>query len=164
MPLNPISQRFIKIEQKPNEILREELIKILKIRYQNENPFKNISWGTWIPSTNKVMVDIAKLFLKSEKIKIINPKMFCKFYANIKNKNKSKSYLYRKYKEIEFNNILSELLENSNGIILDDLYHHGNTFARIMELLLPYKISKILGITIVRTSGQKRIELKYFPK
>ena len=162
---NPLTRRFLEMENYSTTLSIREFTEILKIRYKNEKGNEEYFWGSWVPTTNTIMIKIAKLLLQEIELSIINPEIYCNFAPQIKIHNQDRKLMViKKYQPKKINYELKYLIENKNGIIIDDLYHHGYTIARIMELLSSYKVKKILGIVIVRTTGRKGIKIKYFPK
>lgn len=155
-PLNLLTEKFLKIEFECNENLVREMAKILEIRFLNTKCNFNIDWGTWIPTTNSNFIKVAKVLFELCNISWFTPEEICIF-------DSTASKLESKYIPKPLNSSLLQMIQNKAGIILDDLYHKGDTMAHIIEIFKPYSIFQILGLTLVRTTDSKKVKLKIFP-
>ncbi len=162
-PLNKFTKRILKIRAAEGEKYYQELLFILNSLFRNIKNKIEINWGSWVPTSNTLLMRIAQDFMQYNHIRIINPLEIIEIDNQINRIDDKKEYVLKKYKIKEACNPKTiKIINNNIGVILDDLLHTGYTIGRIFELFQEYHPKKLLGLLFARTSrGKHPIFLKY---
>lgn len=157
-PLNEFTKAYFDLLKHKFPIIKEEILRICEIRFNYEFKYlldiqqKSNFVGTWIPTSNKISIEIAKSFFDKILVKYLEPELFCEF--NHLALTKSDKYILKKNENLtDFKKV---------WIIFDDVYHKGDTFARIMEIIQVFHPSRVIGIVILRT-GETELSFINFP-
>ena len=164
-PLNEYSRRIQYFNTKDIDLILNILIK----RW-NTLPDKNdYHWITTIPTRNKAMPKLAKLFARQFELLYI-PCEDLFNYTSIKSIRYEKKKITRKQLIKDKYSINLPKLQNTksrisgNGVIMDDVLNTGATISYILELLNNHlTLSKVKGLVFARTKG-KKVRYVKFPK
>ncbi len=164
-PLNEYSKRI----QYFNEDNIDLFLNILIKRWNAILNKNNYHWITIVPTRNKIILILAKLFAKEFELTYIpwenlfNYKLI-KSIRYEKNKITRKQLIKDKY-SINLTKIRTTKDRISgNGIIMDDVFNTGTTMFFLLRLLNNHLIlSKIKGLVFARTKG-KQVRYVKFPK
>lgn len=164
-PLNEYSKRI----QYFNTDDIETFLKILIRRWNILPDKKDYHWITIIPTRNKNIPKLAKLFAEQIKLLYIP-------WEDIFNYNPIKSIRYEKRKisrkqlikdKYSINLQKIHTIKNrisGNGIIMDDVFNTGMTIFYILRLLSNHlTLSKVKGLVFARIKG-KKVKYVKFPK
>lgn len=164
-PLNEYSKRIQYFNTKDIDLILNILIK----RWNTLPDKRDYHWITTIPTRNKAMPKLAKLFAKQFELLYI-PSEALFNYTSIKSIRYEKKKITRKQLIKDKYSINLPKLHNTksrisgNCVIMDDVLNTGATISYIMRLLNKnLTLSKVKGLVFARTKGKKVRYLK-FPK
>lgn len=164
-PLNEYSKRIQYFKMGDIDLFLEILIKRWNI-LPDKNDYR---WITIVPTRNRFIPKLAKLFAKEFEILYI-PWQDLFNYASIKSIRYEKSKMTRKQLIKDKYKINVPKMQNTrdrisgNGVIMDDVLNTGTTIFYILGLLNNHlTLSKVKGLVFARTKG-KQVRYVKFPK
>ncbi len=162
-PLNKFTKRIIKMRIAEGQKYYQELFLILNTLFKNIKKKINIKWGSWVPTSNQLLLRIAQNLILDNNLIMVNPLEIIETDNQINRIEDKENYVKIKYKlKDSYNPKISQVINNDIGIIIDDLIHTGYTIGRIFEIIQEFHPKKLIGLVFVRTSrGKHPLYLKY---
>lgn len=162
-PMNKFTKRIIKMRLAEGEKYYQELLLILNSLFKTIKKKHNIKWGSWVPTSNNLLLKVARNLILSNNLILINPLEIIEIDDQINGIENKEDYVKKKYKLNEkYNPKIYRLINNDTGIIFDDLLHTGYTIGRIFKIFQEFQPKKLIGLVFVRTSrGKHPLYLKY---
>lgn len=164
-PLNEYSKRIRQFNTKDIELFLKILIK----RWESLPDKDDYNWITIVPSKNKNIPRLARLFAERYDLLYIAWKNIF-HYTPIKSIRYIRRKMTRRQLVKDKYSINLPSLQKTknkitgNGIIMDDILNTGTTISYILRLLAEHiDLSKVKGLTLARTKG-KKIKYVKFPK
>lgn len=162
-PLNKFTKRIIKMRIAEGEKYYQELFFILNSLFKTIKKKVNIKWGSWVPTSNNLLLRIAQNLILSNNLIMINPLEIIETDDLLNRIDDKEEYVKKKYKlNDSYNPKIYKVINNDIGVIFDDLLHTGYTIGRIFEIFQEFHPKKLVGLVFVRTSrGKHPLYLKY---
>jgi len=162
-PLNIFTKRIIDMRIAEGKKYYDELFLILDSLFKLISKKQTITWGSWVPSRNKILLKVAYNLLLRNNINIVKPDAIIKTDYHLDRISDKRNYVLDKYQLRKiYNPQTSQIIENKSGIIIDDIMHTSHTLGRIFEIFNNFNPKCLIGLIFSRTGkGKHNLYLKY---
>lgn len=162
-PINDLSERILKMKSRGALKFFDEIYSIFEYLYNKLPLRERISWGSWVPTTNRLLESISVKLIQDKNISLLNPYDIIDFNDDIDISKNVEKNIKLKYKWKEDSLELKKNIVKGNiGVLIDDLVHTGYTIGRVLVILKRLYPKKIYCITLARTTrGKHPLIIKY---
>lgn len=163
-PLNAFSKRLLSMKTPDGLQYISELSLLLNILFRSRIKGESIKWGTWVPSSNPLLENLARQLILENNLSLIEPSEIFHYNENIHKARNHQAYVKEKYSLKEkINKKVLDAINDKAGVIIDDIIHTCFTIGRIFELINSFNPKKIFCFALARTSKGKHPSIIKYP-